>query len=115
MKKLIGMLVVALMVIAFGTGCATVNPVTKFGSDSNLFGDIPKIGQVVRVVAVIGRETSGPYEYLMVWEPTEGGGEARVMRMAEHCLVERKSESFKGQYLVQKDEETVIKFTRLER
>jgi hypothetical protein len=111
MKKFLGMLVLV-SVVAMMTGCATVH---KFGSENAyaLSGQVPKVGQIINVISVIGREKQGPYEYLMVWEPTdEGGGGARIMVMTGgHCLVDPKSE---GEYLVQKDVETVIKFTRLE-
>jgi hypothetical protein len=114
MKKILGMLVLVAAAMVMMTGCATT---IQFGSEnaSSLSGDVPKVGQVVRVIDVIGRETQGPYEYLMVWMSADGSGKVKVMQMTGHCLVNPKSEGLKGDYLIQKDVETVIKFVRLER
>lgn len=69
MKKMIGMLVLGLVgLMAIGTGCGTIKVPDRDGHGcTELSGDLPKYGQVVRVRDVVGHETKGPYETKMLW------------------------------------------------
>jgi len=71
MKKTIGMLASALVLvglIAFSTGCSTIRIPDRDGRGyTELSGDLPRYGSVIRVRDIAGHETKGPYETKMVW------------------------------------------------
>ena len=84
----------ALFVFLFLTaGCANERPmpqvVGKFYADSpdnkeGVAGDIPRVGQEVRVVGVCAYETPGPYVQVVVWRTSDH--KTRVLETRGQCF-----------------------------
>ncbi|MCX6717572.1 MAG: hypothetical protein NTU76_02760 [Candidatus Taylorbacteria bacterium] len=111
MSKFIGMLV-AVLVVAMVTGCATT---IQFGSENScsLSGDVPKVGQVINIIGIVSREAPGPSEQLVVWEAVDTtAGLPKVLVATGYNIALKDA---RGQYLVRNDVETAIKLTKLER
>ena len=54
--------------VVLGAGCSTIKIPDRDGRGyTELLGDLPKQGQVIRVRDVAGHETKGPYVTDMVW------------------------------------------------
>lgn len=69
MKKMIGRLALVLVVasMVFATGCVIVRPCDRCDRKYKISGDIPRVGELVRVREVAGHETPGPYRYDITW------------------------------------------------
>lgn len=80
MKKIVGMVLVALMSVLMMSGCAT-GPKDYMNQQYvkvSVSGDVPKAGTVVGVLAVIGYETKGPYKTAYIWRQFSGDGDVKM-------------------------------------
>jgi hypothetical protein len=109
MKKFLVMLMFAVVMSAF-VGCATV----RLTDGASIVGDVPKAGQLIEVVETISYETSGPAETVVVWRlySSDDMGETKTFKSIGCRPANLRG---KGIYLVEKDVETHIDFTLIDR
>ena len=67
MKRMSLLVLVAVLAITV-TGCGTVRiPNNSDRGYVEVSGDLPKVGELVRVRKIIGHETIGAYQYDIIW------------------------------------------------
>ena len=68
MKTIAGLVMAVVLVVA-SAGCNTVVRIPD-GSDrgyTEISGDVPRFGELIRVREIVGHETNGPYVYDTTW------------------------------------------------
>lgn len=114
MKKILAMFTIVMAIMTISTGCITTIGDGK--SETSISGNIPKLGSTIYIHNVIGRETLGPYETIIVWECIEGDvgvGGVKTVTTRGFCFSGLDVKDQKGYYIVGKDRDVNIRLYQI--